>query len=235
MGQFDDAQPTLHQPYCQPAAMAASHLHAQAHGQSDQVYQHQQQSQQSLTNGTTQIAAAVAAAADGDPVPAANHDNTTTAAAARKKRICKFPGCTRVVKSQGYCQGHGAKAKRCSVKGCDKQAQATHEGMCKRHWKLKYLPGPQDALLNGGNASTNNDNDEPQPPKSVYENVLPQSIAYRPMVAIKRDADLEKGPPWKDPLDPPTGKSSSLFCFALFFLQNLTDQKHYCPLSRILS
>jgi hypothetical protein len=35
----------------------------------------------------------------------------------RKKRLCRFPGCTRVIKSQGHCQRHGAKAKRCKVRG----------------------------------------------------------------------------------------------------------------------
>jgi hypothetical protein len=34
----------------------------------------------------------------------------------RKKRLCRFPGCTRVIKSQGHCQRHGAKAKRCKVR-----------------------------------------------------------------------------------------------------------------------
>jgi len=55
----------------------------------------------------------------------------------KKKRLCRYPGCTKVIKSQGHCQRHGAKAKRCKVEGCDKQAQGTHEGMCKRHWKVR--------------------------------------------------------------------------------------------------
>lgn len=46
----------------------------------------------------------------------------------RKKRLCRFPGCNKVIKSQGHCQRHGAKAKRCKVDGCDKQAQGTHDG-----------------------------------------------------------------------------------------------------------
>jgi hypothetical protein len=57
---------------------------------------------------------------------------------AKKKRLCRTPGCTKVIKSQGHCQRHGAKAKRCKVDGCDKQAQGTHDGMCKRHWKARY-------------------------------------------------------------------------------------------------
>ena len=106
---------------------------------------------------------------------------------AKPKRMCRFPGCTKVIKSQGHCQRHGARAKRCRVDGCDKQAQGrfytrihihyslwemsitlfcdtndrfylvhtkhlnnncfpswelsfspgTHDGMCKRHWKVR--------------------------------------------------------------------------------------------------
>jgi hypothetical protein len=43
----------------------------------------------------------------------------------KAKRLCRHPGCKRVIKSQGHCQRHGAKAKRCKVDGCDKQAQGT--------------------------------------------------------------------------------------------------------------
>jgi hypothetical protein len=49
-------------------------------------------------------------------------------AVAKKKRLCRYPGCFKVIKSQGHCQRHGAKAKRCKVEGCDKQAQGTHDG-----------------------------------------------------------------------------------------------------------
>ena len=62
-----------------------------------------------------------------------NNNNTIA------KRLCKFPGCTKVIKSQGHCQKHGAKPKRCKVDGCDKQAQGTHGGMCKRHFKVSAL------------------------------------------------------------------------------------------------
>lgn len=41
----------------------------------------------------------------------------------KKRRLCRYPGCTKVIKSQGHCQRHGARAKRCKVDGCDKQAQ----------------------------------------------------------------------------------------------------------------
>lgn len=60
------------------------------------------------------------------------------AAAPKKRRFCRYPGCTKVIKSQGHCQRHGAKAKRCKVEGCEKQAQGTHDGMCKRHWKVRF-------------------------------------------------------------------------------------------------
>jgi hypothetical protein len=95
--------------------------------------------------------------------------------------------------------------KLCSVLGCDKQAQTTHEGMCKRHWKLKsFQPDPArpDSPTEGPHW------------KSVYESVLPQSIAFRPMAAAKaQDAipnnsanssqPAEEG--GHDPLDPPPG------------------------------
>lgn len=47
-----------------------------------------------------------------------------------KRRICQVEGCTRIVKSQGRCQRHGAKPKSCRVEGCCKQAQGNFDGMC---------------------------------------------------------------------------------------------------------
>ena len=83
------------------------------------------------------------------------NDSAAAEPTPKKKRLCRYPGCTKVIKSQGHCQRHGAKAKRCKVEGCDKQAQGTHEGMCKRHWKvrmkmhfLKSLSFFEDASLN---------------------------------------------------------------------------------------
>ena len=37
-------------------------------------------------------------------------------AARKKKRVCRFPGCTQIIKSQGRCRRHGAKVKRCKVR-----------------------------------------------------------------------------------------------------------------------
>ncbi len=47
--------------------------------------------------------------------PATPTHRRTNSDTNRKKRLCRFPGCTRVIKSQGHCQRHGAKAKRCKV------------------------------------------------------------------------------------------------------------------------
>lgn len=69
-----------------------------------------------------------------------NDNDNDNSATPKKKRLCRYPNCTRVIKSQGHCQRHGAKAKRCKVQGCDKQAQGTHDGMCKRHWKTIHFP-----------------------------------------------------------------------------------------------
>ena len=86
-------------------------------------------------------APAVAAAADATDADAATGGGVTAvyrgsspsaaraAPAERKKsKTCKFPGCNKSIKSQGHCQKHGAKPKRCRVAGCEKQAQGTHDG-----------------------------------------------------------------------------------------------------------
>jgi len=49
-----------------------------------------------------------------------------------KRRFCKKDGCSRIVKSQGLCQGHGAKPKLCRVEGCTKQAQGNFDRMCSK-------------------------------------------------------------------------------------------------------
>jgi hypothetical protein len=83
-----------------------------------------------------------------------------------------------VIKSQGHCQRHGAKAKRCKIANCDKQAQGTHDGMCKRHWRAVHFPDRASAVLRA--------DDLPPPPEgeSVYDTVLPASIAYRPTMMM---------------------------------------------------
>ena len=103
--------------------------------------------------------------------------NTTT-----RKRLCRFPGCERVIKSQGHCQRHGARAKRCRhPSGCDKQAQGTHEGMCKRHWRMVQTQNQpvEDVIPPHSNKIRLA---APPPPSgtSVYEFIIPNSMAYRP-------------------------------------------------------
>lgn len=58
-----------------------------------------------------------------DAVQLAMTDEDKTGVQPKKRRLCRYPGCTKVIKSQGHCQRHGARAKRCKVDGCDKQAQ----------------------------------------------------------------------------------------------------------------
>lgn len=113
----------------------------------------------------------------------------------KKKRLCRFPGCNKVIKSQGHCQRHGAKAKRCKVEGCEKQAQGTHEGMCKRHWKAVHFP-----------AAPFEPKEQPPPPEgeSVYDIVLPSSISYRPSGTRGKMPQLDLTDPNLDPLDPPS-------------------------------
>jgi hypothetical protein len=116
-----------------------------------------------------------------------------------------FQGCTKVIKSQGHCQRHGAKAKRCKVDGCDKQAQGTHDGMCKRHWKAVHWP---ESAGSGGNPNTARKEDliPPAPEgESIYDSVLPQSISYRPTLLNK--ANLPELKPGEDPPPPPSGVS----------------------------
>jgi hypothetical protein len=58
-----------------------------------------------------------------------SHMNVNTK---QKKRICQFPCCPRRVKSQGLCQRHGARPRRCKLAGCNKQAQGNFDGMCSK-------------------------------------------------------------------------------------------------------
>jgi hypothetical protein len=113
----------------------------------------------------------------------------------KPKRLCRYPGCNRVIKSQGHCQRHGAKAKRCRIEGCDKQAQGTHDGMCKRHWKAIHFP----------EVKSNVENEPPQPKgESVYDSVLPQSIAYRPSVIAGKYKEGDEDSSGQDiPVVPP--------------------------------
>ncbi|KAL7437128.1 hypothetical protein ACHAXH_008057 [Discostella pseudostelligera] len=67
-------------------------------------------------------------------------DKASSTPPRKKQRICVFPGCTKSVKAQGHCQAHGAIIKRCKAPGCDSQAQGSHKGYCKRHWREVFAP-----------------------------------------------------------------------------------------------
>ena len=95
----------------------------------------------------------------------------------KKKRVCKFPGCSRIVKAQGHCQKHGAKIKRCKAPGCNSQAQGSHEGYCKRHWQERL--DPEDPRK-----KTKKKKEEEQTAcepfgSSVYDYIVPASFAWK--------------------------------------------------------
>ena len=105
----------------------------------------------------------------------------------KNRRICSVDGCSRVVKSQGVCQRHGAKPTGCKVKGCTKQAQGNFDGMCKAHYaELKRTDCIQPVLDNN---------------TSVYDKILPASVRTAetteapPIVEFLRDG-LSKPPGW---------------------------------------
>jgi len=118
----------------------------------------------------------------------------------KKKRMCKFPGCARVVKAQGHCQRHGAKTKRCKAPGCVSQAQGSHEGYCKRHWREFAAPEEQR------NSSRPRKKKREDPTTchpvgfSVYDSILPASFGWKtgggsgglrtPKKEMKRDGML---------------------------------------------
>jgi hypothetical protein len=110
-------------------------------------------------------------------------------------------GCNRIVKSQGLCQRHGAKPRTCKVEGCTKQAQGNFDKMCKAHFKdMKRRTTPIPKVEN---------KDVPPPAEgvSVYDAILPQSIAFNatkaatgavmPLIAhLKHGFDTLKPPAW---------------------------------------
>ena len=85
------------------------------------------------------------------------------------KRICRFPGCNKTVKSQGACIRHGAKPKGCKVKDCPKQAQGNYDGMCKKCYNAIHNPKPPPI------------EEPPLEPtgQSVYDEIIPASVAWK--------------------------------------------------------
>eukprot|EP00977_Amphora_coffeiformis_P003066 scaffold578_cov167-Amphora_coffeaeformis.AAC.13 len=150
---------------------SGNHLHQQPQHRNDamQVQVHHHLQHHHSPHDLADAALMMALPVGGGSAPPAG----TTA---KLKRMCRFPGCTKVIKSQGHCQRHGARAKRCRVEGCDKQAQGTHDGMCKRHWKAQNFPeepAQEPEML------------EPVG-ESAYDFLLPRSIAYRPVLNAER-------------------------------------------------
>jgi hypothetical protein len=68
-----------------------------------------------------------------EPSQAAAHSDKSLK---HKRRYCRAAGCTKIVKSQGLCQRHGAKPKKCKVETCGKQAQGNFGGMCSKYERV---------------------------------------------------------------------------------------------------
>lgn len=139
----------------------------------------------------------------------------------KPKRLCRYPGCKRVIKSQGHCQRHGAKAKRCRIEGCNKQAQGTHDGMCKRHWKAIHFP----------EVKSNAENEPPQPKgESVYDSVLPQSIAYRPSVVTGKYKEGDEDSSGHElPVVPPPVQPAAAAAAAVYPVDDIKTDPWDCP------
>lgn len=140
-------------------------------------------------------AAVAAAAAASEPTPLKKQPRKL------KKRVCKFPGCTSTVKAQGHCQRHGAKTKRCKHPGCNSQAQGSHAGYCKRHWRELLAPEEQRKKTPKKQVQEEILTCEPVG-SSVYDNVLPASFAWKSegsavgsggLKSLKKEFKLEGG------------------------------------------
>eukprot|EP00579_Thalassiosira_antarctica_P017593 CAMPEP_0201928732 /NCGR_PEP_ID=MMETSP0903-20130614/21582_1 /ASSEMBLY_ACC=CAM_ASM_000552 /TAXON_ID=420261 /ORGANISM="Thalassiosira antarctica, Strain CCMP982" /LENGTH=434 /DNA_ID=CAMNT_0048467297 /DNA_START=27 /DNA_END=1331 /DNA_ORIENTATION=+ len=118
-------------------------------------------------------AAAAAATAANESTPPAKQPRK------KKKRVCKFPGCANTVKAQGHCQRHGAKTKRCKAPGCSSQAQGSHEGFCKRHWR--EFAAPEDQRISSKTPKKTAEEETTCIPigSSVYDNILPASFGWK--------------------------------------------------------
>jgi hypothetical protein len=119
-----------------------------------------------------------------------------------KRRYCRAVDCTRIVKSQGLCQRHGAKPRQCRVECCGKQAQGNFNGMCKSHFKAQQQDSTPLSLTPYPILT-------PEPPptagESVYDGILPASHAWNPVTSagempliehFKQGFHLQKPPAW---------------------------------------
>ena len=124
---------------------------------------------------------AIEAGAEGAPHAAGPAATSAKRKASRPKRLCRFPGCGKAVKSQGACQKHGAKPKKCKVPDCNRQSQGNFDGMCKRHFNQLNNPKPPPPE---------------EPPvqstgTSVYEDIIPASVAWK--IPKKRSGAASSG------------------------------------------
>ena len=107
-------------------------------------------------------------------------DGSESSPPAKRKRICKFPGCDKSVKSQGHCQRHGAKAKRCKIHDCPNQAQGSHKGHCKRHYR-ELFSSPSTQKYSPRKKTQEIESLRTCDPigVSVYDNIIPSSFAWK--------------------------------------------------------
>jgi len=117
------SDPNEHHPYYDYSAAAAM---APAAGGDNEIRMEDETTTASHQQHRSSSSSASAAAAAADN----NHKNPNKQ---HKRRFCRAQGCTRIVKSQGLCQGHGAKPRGCKVTGCSKQAQGNFDGMCSEY------------------------------------------------------------------------------------------------------
>mmetsp|Transcript_33349 Transcript_33349/g.37929 ORF Transcript_33349/g.37929 Transcript_33349/m.37929 type:complete len:390 (-) Transcript_33349:100-1269(-) len=104
-----------------------------------------------------------------------------------KRRYCRVEGCSKIVKSQGLCQRHGAKTRLCKIEGCTKQAQGNFDGMCKLHFKITRTQ------LIAKPVKPEDISSEPVG-ESVYDRILPESIGWsNPKVPMPLILHLKDG------------------------------------------
>ena len=140
------------------------------------------------------------------PVRSARKQKKQGATVKHKRRYCRAEGCTKIVKSQGLCQRHGAKTKTCRVPGCPKQAQGNFDKMCKSHFNAAQKAAASQKTA-APQQKTTGDADQPPPAVtstssmpptasvsyarpitavSVYESIIPNSVGWKPS-AVETD------------------------------------------------
>ena len=138
--------------------------------------------------------------------------------------IFQFPGCDKSVKSQGHCQRHGAKAKRCKIHGCGNQAQGSHKGHCKRHYR-ELFSSPSTQKYSPRKKTQEIESLRTCDPigVSVYDSIIPSSFAWK----MEGD-DINKSPKKGLKLDGDTinlDESSAIETEFIPILQHLVDNE----------